>query len=183
MIGTAWAHHPMDFALPSTFAEGLLSGLGHPLIGLDHFAFILAAGFFLARVNGGMWGIVALVIGSLLGAGAHLQGVDLPGGGIAVALSVILIGALVAVRRPISVGWMCAGLVLAGMLHGYAYAESIIGAERTPLVAYLIGFSLIQLGVAAAAFVLHRKQYAKTNTLSPALGAIVGLIGVTFLVG
>lgn len=181
MIGSAWAHHPMEFGLPATLAEGLLSGLGHPLIGVDHFAFILAAGFFLALVNGGIWGIVALIIGSLLGAGVHLQGFDLPSGGIAVALSVILIGVLVAARRPIGIGWMCAGLVLAGMVHGYAYAESIMGAERTPLVAYLIGFSLIQFGVATAAFVFHRKQYEKTKTLSPALGAIIGMIGVTFL--
>lgn len=32
----------------------------------------------------------------------------------------------------------------AGYLHGYAYGESIIGAEETPLIAYLLGFSLMQ---------------------------------------
>ena len=40
----AWAHHFMDGGLPQTFAQGLLSGLGHPVIGLDHAAFIVAAG-------------------------------------------------------------------------------------------------------------------------------------------
>lgn len=34
---------------------------------------------------------------------------------------------------------------LAGIFHGYAYGEGIFGAETTPLVAYLIGFTLIQL--------------------------------------
>src|SRR6266705_841511 len=57
----AWAHHFMGGGPPETFAQGLLSGLGHPVIGLDHAAFIVAAGFFLASVEGGMWGILALI--------------------------------------------------------------------------------------------------------------------------
>jgi urease accessory protein len=31
----AFAHHPMGGLTPATFADGLLSGLGHPVIGLD----------------------------------------------------------------------------------------------------------------------------------------------------
>ena len=72
----AWGHHFMEGGLPETFAQGFLSGLGHPVIGLDHAAFIVAAGFFLALVKGGMWGIVALIVGSLVGAALHLMGFD-----------------------------------------------------------------------------------------------------------
>src|SRR5213592_3053559 len=75
----AWAHHFMGGGLPETFAQGLLSGLGHPVIGLDHAAFIAAAGFFLASVEGGMWGVLALIVGTLLGAALHLAGFGLPG--------------------------------------------------------------------------------------------------------
>ena len=38
----AEAHHVMGGRMPSTFMEGLLSGLGHPVVGLDHLAFIVA---------------------------------------------------------------------------------------------------------------------------------------------
>src|SRR5258708_39001607 len=38
----ALAHHVMGGRLPVTFADGLLSGLGHPIIGLDHFAAVVA---------------------------------------------------------------------------------------------------------------------------------------------
>jgi urease accessory protein len=152
----AHAHHFMDNALPQTFWDGLLSGLGHPLIGLDHAAFILAAGFFLARGERGQWGIAALICGGLLGALAHLNGLDLPGGEVAIALSVICIGALLLARPAIQLGSMAAGMALAGALHGYAYAESIAGAEQTPLGAYLVGFSLMQYLIAGAAFLLHR---------------------------
>lgn len=182
----AWAHHFMDGSLPQTFAQGLLSGLGHPLIGLDHAAFIVAAGFFLALINSGMWGVLALVAGSLVGAALHLAGVDLPWGEVGVALSVILIGGLVMDRRRIPLFWLAGGMAIAGVLHGHAYAEAIFGAETAPLAAYLIGFSLIQLGVAAAAFLMHRHLIAARATwakpVSSGLGAAVGAVGMVFLV-
>ncbi len=34
----------MGGATPSTLMEGFLSGVGHPVIGLDHLAFIVAVG-------------------------------------------------------------------------------------------------------------------------------------------
>src|SRR5262249_29863369 len=41
---SAFAHHVMGGKTPSTFVEGLLSGTGHPVIGPDHLAFLLAIG-------------------------------------------------------------------------------------------------------------------------------------------
>src|SRR5262249_12508531 len=41
---SAFPHHVMGGKTPSTFVEGLLSGLGHPVIGPDHLAFLLAVG-------------------------------------------------------------------------------------------------------------------------------------------
>ena len=40
----ALAHHVMGRELPADFAQGLLSGLGHPIIGLDHLAAVVAVG-------------------------------------------------------------------------------------------------------------------------------------------
>ncbi|MFN8984581.1 MAG: HupE/UreJ family protein, partial [Alphaproteobacteria bacterium] len=40
----AAAHHPMDGAMPETLWQGFASGIGHPVSGLDHLAFLLAAG-------------------------------------------------------------------------------------------------------------------------------------------
>jgi len=40
----AEAHHAMGGTMPQTLAQGLLSGLAHPVIGLDHLAFTVAAG-------------------------------------------------------------------------------------------------------------------------------------------
>jgi hypothetical protein len=40
----ASAHHPMGGTTPQTLWHGLLSGFGHPVIGLDHLAFVVAMG-------------------------------------------------------------------------------------------------------------------------------------------
>jgi urease accessory protein len=181
----AWAHHIKDNALPGTLVEGLLSGLGHPLIGVDHAAFIVATGYFLALVKGGMWGVAALIAGSLLGAALHLNGIGIVGGEIGVALSVIVAGGLLIGRWQIGLAWLAGGLVLAGALHGHAYGEAIFGAEATPLGAYLVGFSLSQLGVAAAAFYAHRRLIAAreawSGPVSAGLGAAAGAVGIVIL--
>jgi urease accessory protein len=185
LSGAASAHHFMGDALPQTFTQGLLSGLGHPLIGVDHAAFIVACGFFLALIDHGMVGVLVLIGGTLVGAAMHLLGIDVPGGEVGIALSVILIGALVVARRKIELIWIVAGLGVAGVLHGHAYAESIFGAEAAPLGAYLVGFSLIQLAVASTAYWIHRRIIAARESwakpVSVGLGATVGAVGVAFL--
>ena len=49
--GGAEAHHAMGGTTPQTLAQGLLSGLAHPVIGLDHLAFTVAAGLLAARLG------------------------------------------------------------------------------------------------------------------------------------
>lgn len=177
----------MDNDLPRTIGQGFLSGVGHPIVGIDHAAFIIAAGFLLALIPHGVFAVAALIAGSLAGAAVHLAGVALPGGEAGVALSVVLVGALVMYRRPLALGWIAGGLFIAGVLHGHAYAESIFGAEPMPLGAYLAGFSLTQLGMAGAAFLLHRRLIAMPGNLaapaSSVLGSATGAVGMFFLLG
>jgi urease accessory protein len=173
----AWGHHFMGAELPRTLMQGFLSGLGHPIIGLDHAAFIVATGFVLALARHGLWGIPAMIAGTLIGAALHLAGIDLAGAEVGIAVSVVLVGALVMARRALPLGWLAGGIAVAGVLHGHAYAESIFGAEPTPLAAYLAGFSVIQLAIAMAAFFLHRR-FKESHRLSYAVGGTVAAIGL-----
>jgi urease accessory protein len=50
-----------------------------------------------------------------------------------------------------------AAFALAGLFHGYALAESIVGAEPTPLYAYFAGLAAIQIAIALVAMGLARK--------------------------
>ena len=177
--GLAFAHHFMGGTTPQTFAQGLLSGLGHPLIDVDHAAFVVGAGFALALCRDGLWGIAALLLGTLIGAAFHLSGVTVPASETLVAVSVILVAGVVMLKRPVPLSELAIALAAAGALHGYAYAESVFGAERAPLAAYLVGFTLIQAGVAGAAFLLHRKL--RSHALAPVLGSAIGAVGALFL--
>ena len=76
------------------------------------------------------------------------------------ALTVAVAAAAVAMRARPPVSLLAALLAVAGVFHGYAYGESIVGAETAPLAAYMIGFGVIQSCVAVGAAL--------------ALGAVVG---------
>jgi urease accessory protein len=182
IVSEASAHHVMGGKTPATFAEGILSGLGHPIIGPDHLAFLVALGvavgvFRLSLVNPFLF-LVAM--GG--GVAAHVAAVALPGAEIVVAVSVLLAGVLLAVERDIPAGWWTALFVLAGFFHGYAYGESIFGAERTPLAAYLIGLVVVQTALTIGVALATRALW-KASALAPRLaGAAVGGVGFAALV-
>ena len=147
----AFAHHPMGGATPTTLSEGLLSGIGHPIIGLDHLAFIIAVG--IAAVALGSRFVLPLffVIATLLGTGLHVMAIDLPAVELAISLSVLAVGALLmfSISTPIRV--FAALFAVAGLFHGHAYGEAIFGAEAAPMLAYLAGFGLTQYAIAVVA--------------------------------
>ena len=63
-VSSAHSHHVMDYAMPATALEGLLSGLGHPVIGIDHLLFIAGAGVLAARMKAANSSGEALAIAS-----------------------------------------------------------------------------------------------------------------------
>lgn len=179
----AFAHHMMDGELPATFTQGLLSGLGHPVIGPDHLAFILAAGLAVAAAQLPLLLPVLFVASSCIGVGLHVAGIDVPGAEIIVALSVLLVGALIAGGRRLPVPAWSALFALAGLFHGYAYGESIFGAETTPVVAYLLGLAIVQSAIAVGVALLLRHRNWVTGRLPRLLGGVVALVGLVVLAG
>jgi len=178
----AHAHHVMDYATPATALEGLLSGLGHPVIGIDHLLFILGAGVLAARLKRGYLFPLVFVIASVAVAGMRYLGVDVGLDELWIAGSLVVLGAvMLAAREP--VGSVVAALFLVtGALHGYALAEAIVGAERTPLTAYLLGLALIQCAIAlaawkAATWIAARHPRVPFQRLA---GATVGAAGLVF---
>ena len=99
MSGPAFAHHVMDGKLPGTFTQGLLSGLGHPVIGLEHLAAVVAVGCLAAAHRAGAVLALGFIGAMMLGVAAHLGGAGVPGAELLVALTVIGLGIAV-VRTP-----------------------------------------------------------------------------------
>lgn len=145
----AHAHHPMGGQTPETLMQGLLSGFGHPVIGIDHFAFLVVVALLSFALNGRSRYLVpgAFVLATVAGTLYHLGAADLPLAETVIALSVLLGGIAVLLKSSVSALLLAALVGAAGVFHGYAYGEAIIGAEATPLIAYLVGFSMIQYAI------------------------------------
>lgn len=180
----ALAHHAMGGKTPATLMQGLLSGIAHPIIGIDHLAFVIAVGLAGALAGAPLLVPAAFIVGTLAGAGLHLASVALPATELVISASVLLIGVVVMLRKALALP-MLAGLVaLAGLFHGFAYAEAIFGAETTPLAGYLVGFAATQFAIAAGAALLTDRLAGSATDIANAprlAGAMVAGVGVALL--
>jgi len=181
----ASAHHAMGGGMPSNFFEGFLSGLAHPVIGVDHLAFIIAIGLVAALKPQGWLIPISFVLSAMLGTGIHLLGVSLPVVELIVSTSILLFGILLAIKNSPNVLVMVALSAVAGLFHGYAYGEAIFGAQTTALVAYLCGFTVIQLVISGAAFFVGQKvlngDFANLSTNLRSAGLVICGVGAAFL--
>ena len=218
----AIAHHPFGGETPDSILTGLLSGLGHPVIGLDHLAFVIALGavaFGLQpvlnrigarssqadgldegerslRKTDGLLIVLVFLAAAAIGSWLHVQGLDLLGAETVISLSVLLAGLLLVWQQRFAVALLLSLSAIAGLYHGYAYGEAIIGAEPTPTVAYLLGFTGAQAAIAMSSGACVRRYCllataklssvtaVSSSTVFPwvmTLGGGIGGIGFTFL--
>jgi len=174
----ALAHHPMGGEAPQTVFHGLLSGLAHPVIGLDHLAFIILVGLAAAGVQRRIVGPAVFIAATLAGTFVHLAGVVLPLAEVVIAASVVVLGALLFHGRQLTGAIALAGFALAGLFHGWAYGEAVIGSGAMPVVAYLAGFALIQFVIAAGAARLAAGATTTAEGLIRARGAAAVCLGI-----
>jgi urease accessory protein len=133
---------PADAHTGTGLAGGGVSGFLHPLTGWDHL---------LAMVSVGLWGailgrplIVALpvifpslmVVGALLG----ILHVPLPPVEIGIALSVLMLGGVIAVGFRAPVWLACVIVAVFALFHGYAHGKELPSAADP--VGYSTGFVL-----------------------------------------
>ena len=138
----AFAHHPfgMGDSGALTAWQGLLSGLGHPLLGPDHLLFLLALGF-VGLQRPLRWVLPLLAIGlggSLLSQFIPLPDAVAPWAEALVSLSLAVEGLIALSMAPAA--WL---LPLFG-LHGFLLGSTIVGAEPSPLLSYFLGLLLAQ---------------------------------------
>ncbi len=161
------AHHPTGGEVPSTAWQGLLSGLGHPIIEIDHLLFLFGAAFVAAFVGAQpKRALFALAVYALAG----MLGTVFRAGGIEWAMTEWLVPlSLLVLAFSLWLCWVPAGaitlvmVVIAGMGHGYAYGEAILGSEMGPLAWYLFGLFLIQTLLMTSTYVLVRHLLVRSQ--------------------
>ena len=121
-------------------AAGLLSGLLHPVSGLDHVLAMLAVGIWGAQMGPpAIWVLpVTFPMVMALGGMLSLVGVPVPGVEIGIGLSALLLGLMVAFeRRPdLRVAAVLVGFF--AIFHGYAHGAEL--PEGQSGILYSIGF-------------------------------------------
>lgn len=130
----AWAH------VQSGEAGGFLSGMSHPVSGLDHVVAMIAVGLWGAQLGmPAIWILpvafpMMMAVGGMLG----LIGMPLPGVEIGIALSAVVLGALVLgrIRLPLAAAVVIVGFF--AVFHGHAHGTELPAGQNALL--YSLGF-------------------------------------------
>jgi urease accessory protein len=163
-------------------AVSFLSGLKHPVSGLDHVVAMIAVGLWGAQLGApAIWVLpvafpMVMAFGGMLG----LLGLHLPGIEIGIAASAILLGAavLMELRPPIAVAAALVGFF--AIFHGYAHGSELPAGESGLL--YSIGFVMATgclHGVGITIGVVHRWDWGKL--VLRIAGAAIALAGIIFM--
>lgn len=158
---------------------GFVSGLLHPLAGLDHLAAMVAIGLWAGLAGGQrVWAWPACFVAAMLaGALVGWQAVALSGLEIAIAVSVLALGMIIAAgwRAPIALG--LALIAAFGLAHGYAHGAEA-PADGTGL-AYTVGFVVATAALHAAGLTLALAL--RRPVLVRGLGVAVAAFGLVLV--
>ncbi len=151
----ALAHHPLNGMPMETFAHGVLSGAGHPVLGFDHLFFIIAVGIAALFTGRALTAPAGYITGMLGGCALVMGGVALPAVEFVIALSLVIAGAILMSGRALSLVAAVGLFGALGLFHGWAFGGAITGQEggaATAVIAgYLIGLAAVQWIIAIAA--------------------------------
>jgi urease accessory protein len=163
-------------------AAGFLSGLSHPVSGLDHVLAMIAVGLWGAVLGPpAIWVLpvafpLVMAVGGLMG----LLGVPVPGVEIGIAVSAIVLGVMVLAEvRPAI--WIAAAIVaFFAIFHGHAHGREL--PAGTSALLYSLGFVVATGLLHAVGIVLgvaHR--WAAGRQAVRVAGGGVALAGIFFL--
>lgn len=177
--GPAWAHTE-----GVGVAGGFISGLLHPISGMDHVVAMVAVGLWGAFLGlPAIWILpivfpVVMAFGGVLG----ILGVPIPAVEIGIAASAVVLGLCVAFafKPPLSVAAVIVGAF--AIFHGYAHGTEL--PEAANAYAYALGFVIATglLHLLGIAFGLLAKWDAGKLAVR-AGGGLIALAGMAFLAG
>lgn len=179
----ALAHHPLAGAPMETFAHGLLSGIGHPVIGFDHLFFVVAVGLAAAFVARPLSAPAAYVAAMLAGTLLASIGMGLPAVETMVVLSLVCLGAVLAWGRKVHLAAMLCLFAGFGLFHGAAFGEAVATREAAVgpgvLLGYLLGLAVVQYAICVAAARVSEALPARDSSgVTPSMIAGGGVAGV-----
>ena len=174
----AWAH------VESGQAGGFLSGLSHPVSGLDHVLAMVAVGLWGAQLGSpAMWMLpvafpMMMAFGGMLG----LMGIPVPGIEVGIAVSGIVLGALILGETKMPLIGALLVVAFFAIFHGHAHGTELEAGQNAML--YSLGFVLCTgtlHGIGITMGMVHRWQFGRLALRGA--GSLVMAGGLFFLWG
>jgi len=173
----AWAH------VNSGEAGGFLTGLQHPVSGLDHVVAMLAVGLWGAQLGAPAMWLLPVVFPMMMACGGclGLMGIPLPGVEVGIAISAVVLGLMVLVEARLKIQLAMVIVAFFAIFHGHAHGTELPAGQSGLL--YSIGFVAATgclHGVGIAVGLIHRWRAGRLALRGA--GSIVCAAGTYFLV-
>ncbi len=166
-------------------AHGFVQGFAHPLGGIDHVLAMVTVGIFAWQLGGRACWLVPATFVLVMAAGGALgsTGVELPLVEFGIAASVVVLGAIVALKvtAPLAVAMGVVGLL--AVFHGHAHGSEMPLAASGAVYAagFLLATALLHVGGIALGFVIGRIGDIHGRLVTRVGGGLVALAGVAIL--
>ena len=169
------------FAHSGAGVEGLLAGIQHPFMGIDHLFVMLGVGVWAAMQQGRLRYLCPLAFLSAMAIGAvfAMQGGVLPLAEVWVACSVVVMGFLVGRSITLTTSISLGLLMVLAVAHGYVHAAELsvgVDAQR-----YALGF-LLSTAVLHGIGFLAGQALQTSRPIVSAFGIICVATGINLLV-
>jgi urease accessory protein len=181
-LPTIASAHPGDEGTP-----GFIHGFLHPLGGIDHILAMVAVGLFAARLGGrALWLVPASFVVTMAAAGiAGMAGLELPYVEAGIALSILVLGAAIALETTMPVAAAMGLVAFFAIFHGYAHGAEM--PETMSGLAYGAGFvaataALHALGIGLGLVIGRSSEIASRRILQIG-GSAAALAGAALLAG
>ena len=177
--GVAFAHTSLGGT------SGLMHGFLHPLSGLDHQLAMIFVGVFAYRLGGRALWLVPLTFVAVMAFGGFLgiMGVRIPFIEVGIALSVIVLGAIVAVgvKVPVAVAIGVVGLfaIFHGHVHGSEMPLNIFGFEYG--VGFIMATTLLHAIGIGIGFMIGMSSKTLGNNMYRVVGGLASVAGAALL--
>lgn len=166
---------------------GFVHGFSHPISGLDHILAMVMVGVLALQLGGrAVWAVpTTFVLVMALGGALGIAGINVPFVEIGIALSVIVLGAIVALNIRASTAVAMGIVGLFAIFHGHAHGAEM--PENAGGAAYAAGFmiatALLHMAGLGLGFLIARFGERQGAFVIRTAGSLAAVAGVGILAG
>jgi urease accessory protein len=167
--------------------SGFMHGFMHPLSGLDHQLAMILVGIFAYQLGGRALWLVPLTFVSVMAFGGFLgvMGIPVPFVEVGIALSVIVLGAIVAfgVKPPVAIAMAAVGLF--AIFHGHAHgSEMPLDASGFEYgLGFMLATALLHAVGIGIGFLIGMSTKTLGNNVYRIAGGLASVAGIALLLG